>query len=135
MPVVQSLPTDSSATFRSAVDRADRLVAHNVRAEFSALTAAPTAPKQWWGSVLGLHPDGLEVFAPSGQAFRFSAWSIDRVPRPWIVRARHLSGSAGDLPVRMTARRWSGLRDNGRSARFRGPVQALKRFDESGGQW
>ncbi len=39
-----------------------------------------------WGSVLGVQPDGLQVFAPNGRAFRFPAWSIDRVLQPWIVR-------------------------------------------------
>ena len=71
----------------SARNRADRLLAHNVRAGFAG--RAPRtyrAPKQRWGSVLGVQPDGLEVFAPSGHAFRFPAWSIDRVLQPWIVR-------------------------------------------------
>ena len=39
-----------------------------------------------WGSVLGIQRDGLEVFAPNGRAFRFPAWSFDRVLMPWIVR-------------------------------------------------
>ena len=30
--------------------------------------------------------DGLQVFAPSGHPFRFPAWSVRRVLRPWIVR-------------------------------------------------
>ncbi len=71
----------------SARNRADRLLAHNVRAEFSGRPMrAYRAPKRRWGSVLGVQPDGLEVFAPSGHAFRFPAWSIDRVLQPWIVR-------------------------------------------------
>lgn len=71
----------------SARNRADKLLAHNVTA---SLDGAPlrtyTPPKRRWGSVLGVQPDGLEVFAPSGHAFRFPAWSIDRVLQPWIVR-------------------------------------------------
>ena len=36
--------------------------------------------------MLGVQPNGLEVFAPTGQAFRFPAWSIETVLQPWIVR-------------------------------------------------
>lgn len=70
----------------SARNRADRLVAHNVRAAASGRpmrTYRPAAHR--WGSVLGAQLDGLEVFAPSGHAFRFPAWSIERVLQPWIV--------------------------------------------------
>ncbi|MUM18910.1 pyridine nucleotide-disulfide oxidoreductase [Mycobacterium sp. CBMA271] len=71
----------------SARNRADRLVAHNVRARFAGRALrAYRPPKHRWGSVLGTQPDGLEVFTPSGHAFRFPAWSIDRVLQPWIVR-------------------------------------------------
>ncbi|MGH3966980.1 MAG: FAD-dependent oxidoreductase, partial [Mycobacterium sp.] len=71
----------------SARNRADALLAHNVRAEFSGQPLrAYRAPKRRWGSVLGVQADGLEVFAPTGYAFRFPAWSIDRVLQPWIVR-------------------------------------------------
>ncbi|MGD9516988.1 MAG: pyridine nucleotide-disulfide oxidoreductase, partial [Mycolicibacterium sp.] len=44
------------------------------------------APKRRWGSVLGIQPDGLEVFAPNGRAFRFPVWAFDRVLMPGIVR-------------------------------------------------
>jgi apoptosis-inducing factor 2 len=71
----------------SARNRADGLLARNIRAEFAGRPLrAYRAPKQRWGSVLGVQRDGLEVFAPNGQAFRFPAWSIDRVLQPWIVR-------------------------------------------------
>ena len=71
----------------SARNRADGLVAHNVRAEFAGRPLRTyRAPSRRWGSVLGVQPDGLEVFAPSGHAFRFPAWSVDRVLMPWIVR-------------------------------------------------
>ena len=43
-------------------------------------------PKRRWGSVIGIQPDGLEVFAPNGRAFTFPAWSFDRVLMPLIVR-------------------------------------------------
>ena len=71
----------------SARNRADGLVAHNVRAHFDGSSPRSfTAPTRRWGSVLGPQPDGLEVFAPNGRAFRFPAWSIDRILQPVIVR-------------------------------------------------
>ncbi len=70
----------------SARNRADALLAHNVRAEIAGRPLRTyRAPKRRWGSVLGPQPDGLEVFAPNGRAFRFPAWSFDRVLMPWIV--------------------------------------------------
>ncbi|ASR03306.1 FAD-dependent oxidoreductase [Gordonia rubripertincta] len=73
----------------SARNRADRLLAHNVRVDLSgrpdrARTYVP--PRRRWGSVLGVQHDGLQVFAPNGRAFRFPAWSVDAVLQPWIVR-------------------------------------------------
>jgi len=71
----------------SARNRADRSVAHNVLAEFGGRPMRTfRAPQRRWGSVLGIQPDGLEVFSPTGHAFRFPAWSTDRVLMPWIVR-------------------------------------------------
>jgi apoptosis-inducing factor 2 len=71
----------------SARNRADGLLANNIRAEFAGRplrTYRP--PKRRWGSVLGPQRDGLEVFAPNGRAFTFPAWSFDRVLMPLIVR-------------------------------------------------
>jgi apoptosis-inducing factor 2 len=71
----------------SARNRADGLLAHNIAAFFAGKPLRDYRPPQRrWGSVLGVQADGLEVFAPSGHAFRFPAWSIDRVLQPWIVR-------------------------------------------------
>ena len=73
------------------------MLAHNVRAEFAGRPLRTyRAPKQRWGSVLGVQPDGLEVFTPEGQAFRFPAWSIDRVLQPWIVRRGIYRGVRND---------------------------------------
>ncbi|MEO3759627.1 FAD-dependent oxidoreductase [Mycobacterium sp. B14F4] len=70
----------------SARNRADGLLARNVRAEFDGKPLRAYRPaSRRWGSVLGPQPDGLEVFTPGGQAFRFPGWSIDRVLMPWIV--------------------------------------------------
>ena len=71
----------------SARNRADRIVAHNVRADFAGRPLRSYRPPHHrWGSVLGVQPSGLEVFAPSGHAIRFPAWSINTVLQPWIVR-------------------------------------------------
>jgi apoptosis-inducing factor 2 len=71
----------------SARNRADGLLAHNVRAEFEGKPLRSyRAPSRRWGSVLGAQPDGLQVFAANGRAFRFPAWSIDRILQPVIVR-------------------------------------------------
>ncbi|MEE3850273.1 FAD-dependent oxidoreductase [Gordonia sp. LSe1-13] len=71
----------------SARNRADRLVAHNVVATITGRPLKHYRPRsRRWGSVLGVQPDGLEVFAPDGRPFRLPAWSIDSVLQPWIVR-------------------------------------------------
>ncbi|MCG7580891.1 FAD-dependent oxidoreductase [Mycolicibacterium sp. OfavD-34-C] len=71
----------------SARNRADGLLAHNVRAWFAGKPLRSyRPPTRRWGSVLGIQPDGLEVFAPNGRAFRFPAWTFERVLMPWIVR-------------------------------------------------
>jgi NADH dehydrogenase FAD-containing subunit len=71
----------------SARNRADALLARNIRAVFDGKplkTYRP--PKRRWGSVIGIQQDGLEVFAANGRAFRFPAWSFDTVLMPLIVR-------------------------------------------------
>ena len=70
----------------SARNMGDALVAHNVLAEFDGKPLRSfRAPKRRWGSVLGPQADGLQVFAPNGFAFRFPAWSVDRILLPLIV--------------------------------------------------
>jgi len=71
----------------TARNRADRLLARNIRAELAGRPLrAYRPPRRRWGSVLGFQPDGLEVFTPTGRAFRFPAWSIRTVLQPGIVR-------------------------------------------------
>ncbi|ORV46998.1 pyridine nucleotide-disulfide oxidoreductase [Mycobacterium europaeum] len=71
----------------SARNRGDALVARNVRAELSGgRPGAYRAPTRRWGSLVGAQRDGLEVFLPTGHAFRFPAWSVERIVMPWIVR-------------------------------------------------
>lgn len=84
----------------SARNRADGLLAHNVLADVEGRplrTYSP--PRSRWGSILGIQRDGLEVFAPNGRAFRFPAWSFERVLMPWIVR-RGIYGGIRDTPSR-----------------------------------
>jgi len=71
----------------SARNRADKLLAANIRADFAGRPLGEyRAPGRRWGSILGVQPDGLEVFAPNGLPIRFPSWTIDRVLQPWIVR-------------------------------------------------
>jgi NADH dehydrogenase FAD-containing subunit len=84
----------------SARNRADGLLAHNVRAEFEGRPLRSyRPPKRRWGSVLGPQRDGLEVFAPNGRAFRFPAWSFDRVLMPLIVRWGMYRGVRENRPL------------------------------------
>ena len=71
----------------SARNRGDALVATNIRAEFAGKGLRTyRAPGRRWGSLVGIQPDGLEVFLPTGHAFRLPLWSVQRVVMPWVVR-------------------------------------------------
>ncbi|GAB3851474.1 hypothetical protein GCM10028801_01010 [Nocardioides maradonensis] len=71
----------------SARSRADTLVARNVRAHLAGRPLRHyRPPRHRWGSVLGVEPDGLRVFAPNGRPFRFPAWTVDTLLQRWIVR-------------------------------------------------
>lgn len=71
----------------SARNRGDALVARNLLAEFAGRPLrAYRAPTRRWGSLVGIQPNGLEVFLPTGHAFRFPSWSVERVVMPWFVR-------------------------------------------------
>lgn len=71
----------------SARNRGDTLVARNVLADFAGRPLRTyRAPTRRWGSLVGIQPNGLEVFLPTGHAFRFPSWSVERVVMPWIVR-------------------------------------------------
>jgi NADH dehydrogenase FAD-containing subunit len=84
----------------SARNRGDALVAHNIRAEFTGrrLRAFRT-PGRRWGSLVGIQPDGLEVFLPTGHAFRLPPWSVQRVVMPWIVRRGMYRGIRENQPL------------------------------------
>jgi NADH dehydrogenase FAD-containing subunit len=84
----------------SARNRADAVVAHNVRAEFEGRPLRSfRAPKRRWGSVIGIQADGLEVFGPNGRPFRFPAWSIHRILMPWVVRWGIYRGVRENRPI------------------------------------
>ena len=87
----------------SARNRGDGILANNVRAQFAGRRLrAYRAPQRRWGSVLGVQPNGLEVFTPKGQAFRFPAWSFDRVLMPVIVRWGIYRGVRDNRPINLT---------------------------------
>jgi NADH dehydrogenase FAD-containing subunit len=70
----------------SARNRADRLVARNIRASLrGGRLRAYKPPGRRWGSVLGFQPH-LDVFAPTGQRFRVPGWTVRSILQPWIVR-------------------------------------------------
>lgn len=84
----------------SARARADSLLAHNIRATLADRPLKKyRAPRRRWGSIVGIQADGLEVFAPNGTAYRFPAWSIDRVLMPWIVRRGIYKGVRKNQPL------------------------------------
>jgi NADH dehydrogenase FAD-containing subunit len=87
----------------SARNRGDGILAHNLRASFTGTKLRPyRAPTRRWGSVLGVQPNGLEVFTPKGQAFRFPAWSFDRVLMPVVVRWGIYRGVRENEPINLT---------------------------------
>ena len=89
---------DRSAA-QSARNRADGLLVRNILAEFSDRPLRSFRPAhRRWGSVLGIQPDGLEVFAPNGKAFRFPAWSFERVLMSWVVRCGIYRGVRENQP-------------------------------------
>jgi NADH dehydrogenase FAD-containing subunit len=84
----------------SARNRGDGILANNIRAAFAGKPLRPyRAPKRRWGSVLGVQPNGLEVFTPKGQAFRFPAWSFERVLMPVVVRWGMYRGVRDNQPI------------------------------------
>ncbi|OBJ03344.1 pyridine nucleotide-disulfide oxidoreductase [Mycobacterium alsense] len=84
----------------SARNRGDALVARNIRAEFAGRDLRTfKTPGRRWGSLLGIQPNGLEVFLPTGHAFRFPTWSVERVVMPWIVRWGMYRGVRENQPL------------------------------------
>ncbi|OBH55915.1 pyridine nucleotide-disulfide oxidoreductase [Mycobacterium colombiense] len=85
----------------SARNRGDALVARNVLADFAGRPLRTyRAPARRWGSLVGIQPNGLEVFLPTGHAFRFPSWSVERVVMPWVVRWGMYRGVRQNDPLR-----------------------------------
>lgn len=71
----------------SARNRADRIIAHNIRADFAGGAAKEFVPSaRRWGSVLGAQPEGLDVFDARGARHSIPAWLFERVVNPVYVR-------------------------------------------------
>ena len=84
----------------SARNRGDALVARNIRAEFAGRPLRTyRAPGRRWGSLLGIQPNGLEVFFPTGHGLRFPSWSVERVVMPLIVRLGMYGGVRENRPL------------------------------------
>jgi apoptosis-inducing factor 2 len=84
----------------SARNRGDALVAHNVRAELAGRRFRTyRAPGRRWGSILGIQPNGLEVFLPTGQAFRLPSWPVERLVMPLVVRRGMYGGVRENHPA------------------------------------
>ena len=84
----------------SARNRADAVLAHNIRAEPAGRPLRSyKSPRRRWGSVIGIQSDGVEVFAPNGRPFRVPAWPVERVLMPWIVRRGIYRGIRRNQPL------------------------------------
>ena len=84
----------------SARNRADAVLAHNVRAEPAGRPLRSyKPPRRRWGSVIGIQSDGVEVFAPNGRPYRVPAWPVERVLMPWIVRRGIYRGVRRNQPM------------------------------------
>ena len=84
----------------SARNRADALLARNVRAAFAARPLRNyRPPTRRWGSVLGVQPDGIDVYLANGGAFRFPAWAFHKVLLPFIVGWGYYRGLRNNDPL------------------------------------
>ena len=84
----------------SARNRADVILAHNIRAEPAGRPLrAYRPPRRRWGSVIGIQSDGVEVFAPNGRPFRVPARLVEGVLMPWIVRRGIYRGVRDNRPL------------------------------------
>ena len=70
----------------SARARADGLLAANIVARLDGKPLKRfKAPQARWGSVFGVQPDGLQVYAPNGKVVRIPIWFVKYVQTPLIV--------------------------------------------------
>ena len=84
----------------SARNRADAILAHNIRAEAAGRPLRSyRAPRRRWGSVIGTQSDGVEVFAPNGRPYRIPRRAVDRILMPVIVRRAIYRGVRPNRPL------------------------------------
>lgn len=84
----------------SARNRADAILAHNIRAEAAGRPLRSyRAPRRRWGSVIGTQSDGVEVFAPNGRPYRIPRGAVDRILMPVIVRRAIYRGVRPNRPL------------------------------------
>lgn len=84
----------------SARNRADGLLAHNIRAELAGRPLRSyRPPRRRWGSVIGVQTDGVEVFAPNGRPYRIPRRAVDAVLMPLIVRRGIYRGVRPNRPL------------------------------------
>lgn len=84
----------------SARNRADAILAHNIRAESAGRPLRSyRAPRRRWGSVIGTQSDGVEVFAPNGRPYRIPRRVVDRILMPVIVRRAIYRGVRPNRPL------------------------------------
>ncbi len=84
----------------SARNRADAILAHNIRAEAAGRPLRSyRAPRRRWGSVIGTQSDGVEVFAPNGRPYRIPRRAVDRILMPVIVRRAIYRGIRPNRPL------------------------------------
>lgn len=71
----------------SARNRADKVLAHNILASLDGrpLKRFRTTPRRW-GSVLGVQPDGADIYLPSGHRLHFPGWTARVVMQDLIAR-------------------------------------------------
>ncbi|MCV7258398.1 FAD-dependent oxidoreductase [Mycobacterium shimoidei] len=86
----------------SARNRGDALLAHNIRAWFAGRSLRSyRPPARRWGSVLGVLPDGLEVYLPNGSAMRFGVWTFHKVLLPLVVGWGYYHGVRKNDPFQL----------------------------------
>jgi NADH dehydrogenase FAD-containing subunit len=84
----------------SARNGADALLARNIRAVFAGTQLRDyRAPRRRWGSVLGVQPDGLEIYTANGRAVHFPLWAFERVLLPLVVRWGYYRGVRKNDPL------------------------------------
>ncbi len=65
-----------------------RVLANNIRAQHAGKPDKLQAfepPTHRWGSILGIQGDGMRVYQPNGQSFRFSRWVVEKLLFPLAV--------------------------------------------------